>query len=43
MARTGVPYVLSFVARADGCLLDDTPLVEVIQRIDDASTRPPAA
>ena len=40
-AETGVDYVLSFVLRADGCLLDGTPLVEAIAEID-TREHPPA-
>lgn len=39
--QTDLNYVLSFVLRADGCLLDGTPLVEAIAAIDDRE-RPPA-
>jgi len=41
MARTGVPYVLSFVIRRDGTLLDGTPLARAIEKIDDTAPRPP--
>jgi homocysteine S-methyltransferase len=41
MAKTGVPYVLSFVIRRDGTLLDGTPLAQAIEVIDDAMPRPP--
>jgi homocysteine S-methyltransferase len=43
MARTGLPYVLSFVVRPRGTLLDGTPLDEAVRRIDDENSRPPAA
>ena len=43
LAATGVPYFLSFVLRPTGTCLDDTPLVEVIERIDQAVTPPPLA
>lgn len=36
MASTGCPYVLSFVVRPTGTLLDGTPLAEAMTRIDDA-------
>jgi len=39
MAGTGRPYVLSFVARPNGTLLDGTPLVEAVATID-ALVRP---
>jgi S-methylmethionine-dependent homocysteine/selenocysteine methylase len=42
MARTGVPYVVSVVIKADGSLLDGTPLAEVIERIDGSATPRPA-
>lgn len=42
MARTAVPYVLSFVIRADGTVLDGTPLQEAIESIDGDNARPPA-
>ncbi len=40
MARTGVPYVLSYVVRQNGTLLDGTALDEAVRRIDDAVERP---
>jgi len=43
MARTGLPYVLSFVVRPAGTLLDGTPLDQAVRRIDDETRRPPAA
>jgi S-methylmethionine-dependent homocysteine/selenocysteine methylase len=39
MAATGKPYIVSFVARPEGTLLDGTPLKEAIAAID-AATRP---
>jgi homocysteine S-methyltransferase len=42
MAKTGLPYMLSFVVRREGTLLDGTPLDEVIETIDTTSPRPPA-
>jgi homocysteine S-methyltransferase len=42
MERTGLPYVISFVIRRDGTLLDGTTLAEAIQTIDDAAQRPPS-
>ncbi len=42
MSVTGLPYLLSFVVRADGTVLDGTPLPEAIDRIDDLLSRPPA-
>ncbi|MDU8909910.1 homocysteine S-methyltransferase family protein [Aestuariicoccus sp. MJ-SS9] len=41
LAETEVPYVLSFVIRADGTLLDGTPLDRATAAIDDAVPRPP--
>ncbi|GGJ02565.1 hypothetical protein GCM10010885_09820 [Alicyclobacillus cellulosilyticus] len=41
MAATGVPYVLSFIIRSDGRLLDGTPLVQAIERIDQTVSPPP--
>lgn len=43
LATTGVPYVLSFVIRRDGCLLDGTPLDLAIDTIDQETHRPPAS
>lgn len=43
MARTGVPYVLSFVIRPTGTLLDGTPLGEAVERIDALAEPRPAA
>jgi len=39
MAATGKPYIISFVARPEGTLLDGTPLKEAIAVID-ATTHP---
>ena len=41
MAKTGMPYMLSFVIRRDGTLLDGTPLAQVIQTIDTTAPEPP--
>lgn len=41
-AATGLPYVLSFVIRADGTVLDGTPLHAAIEAIDSATTAAPA-
>jgi len=43
LAETDVPYVMSFVVRRDGALLDCTPLERAISEIDDAVPRPPAS
>jgi homocysteine S-methyltransferase len=43
LAATGKPYVLSFVVRPEGTLLDGTPLKDVIAAIDaDVTPRPVA-
>ena len=42
MAKTGLPYMLSFVIRREGTLLDGTALDEAIEMIDMTSPRPPA-
>src|SRR3954468_14940014 len=39
-AATGLPYVPSFVVRADGALLDGTPLAEAIAVVDDTAAAP---
>jgi homocysteine S-methyltransferase len=36
LSDTGVPYIISFVARPQGTLIDGTPLKDAIQRIDAA-------
>ena len=41
MANTKLPYVLSFVTRKDGTILDGTTLDEVVQLIDNETIRPP--
>ena len=41
LAKTDLPYILSFVVRRGGCLLDGTPLSEAIRRIDGETARPP--
>ncbi len=43
LARTELPYVLSFVIRHDGCILDGTPLDLVIETIDDETRRAPVS
>ncbi len=43
LAETDIPYVMSFVIRRDGTLLDGTPLDHAIVDIDDAVKRPPAS
>lgn len=41
MAGTGLAYVISFVVRPEGTLLDGTPLDEAVLRIDEEARRPP--
>jgi homocysteine S-methyltransferase len=43
LETTGLPYVLSFVIRRDGCVLDGTPLDQAIDTIDAETHRPPAS
>jgi homocysteine S-methyltransferase len=43
LGSTGLPYVLSFVIRRDGCVLDGTPLDLAINAIDDETQTPPAS
>ncbi|MDP2876789.1 MAG: homocysteine S-methyltransferase family protein [Holophaga sp.] len=41
LASTGCPYLVSFIVRPSGCLLDGTPLDEAMLRADDeVSSRP---
>ena len=42
LAATGTPYVISFVVRRDGTLLDGTPLSPAIESIDGQTDPPPA-
>ena len=42
MADTGIPWMLSFVIRADGTTLDGTPLGDAIRSIDESVSRPAA-
>ena len=42
MAKIGLPYILSFVIRRDGTLLDGTPLAQAIEAIDNTTPKPPA-
>lgn len=42
LAETGKPYMLSFVVRPQGTLLDGTPLAHAIAEIDGGTARPPA-
>lgn len=41
VAATGVPYVVGFVVRRDGTLLDGEPLGDAVARLDDGLVRPP--
>jgi homocysteine S-methyltransferase len=43
LEATGLPYVLSFVVRDGGTLLDGTPLAQALDRIDAERARPPTA
>jgi len=43
LAATGLPYLVSFVARPEGTLLDGTPLTEAIATIDSQAAPPPLA
>jgi len=35
MAKSGIPYIISFMVRKDGCLLDGTSIAEAIKIIDE--------
>jgi homocysteine S-methyltransferase len=41
MAETGLPYMISFVIRRTGVVLDGAPLGQAMDRIDADTTRPP--
>lgn len=41
MAKTGVPYIISFMLRNDGCLIDGSRLCDAIQIIDNSIERKP--
>lgn len=43
LAATGLPYLVSFVVRPEGTLLDGTPLHEALSVIDAVTTPPPLA
>lgn len=43
MADSGIPYIISFIARPSGTLLDGTPLAEAITAIDESVSPQPAA
>ena len=42
MAETGLPYLISFVIRRTGAVLDGAPLGQAMARIDAETSRPPA-
>ncbi len=42
MAETGLPYIIGFVIRRTGVVLDRTPLGRAMERIDAEAARPPA-
>lgn len=41
MGRTGRPYLVSWIVRPSGCLLDGTPLGEAVFRLDEQADPPP--
>lgn len=41
MSDSGVEYIISFMIRGDGCLLDGTSIDRAIEQIDRAAQRPP--
>lgn len=41
MSETGVPYILSFILRPDGTLLDGSTLTDAVREIDAAVRNPP--
>lgn len=43
LAATRLPYLVSFVARPEGTLLDGTPLREAVETIDSQASPPPLA
>lgn len=43
LSATGLPYLVSFVARPQGTLLDGTPLTTAIATIDNLASPPPLA
>jgi homocysteine S-methyltransferase len=42
MSRFQIPYIISFVIRKNGCLLDGTPMDEAIKSIDEMTNPRPA-
>lgn len=41
MAQTGLPYLISFTIRRDGCLVDGTPIADAIAEIDGENDQGP--
>ena len=41
MSETGLPYIVSFMIRKDGCLIDGVPISDAIQYIDSNVNRKP--
>jgi len=41
MSQTGLPYIISFMLRSDGCLIDGTRLADAIQIIDNSVKKTP--
>ena len=42
MAETGLPYLISFIIRSDGRLLDGTPFPEAVKAVDGSTDPPPS-
>lgn len=41
ISATGAPFIIGFVLRPDGTLLDNEPILDAVKRIDDGLIRPP--
>ncbi len=41
MEKTGIPYIISYVINRNGDVLDGTPLIDAIGRVDDKTITPP--
>jgi homocysteine S-methyltransferase len=41
MEKTGIPYIISYVINRNGNVLDGTPLIDAIDRVDDKTAIPP--
>ena len=41
LAASTLPYIVGVVVRADGTLLDETPLRDFVERVDHGTRRPP--